>query len=182
MTRANDRPKDVAVLCEMLAAVIEFDEGQDSATTATTGGSCNFFFIRRSIRFRMMIIICYCSLWPAREPRSISFSELVKIRLRGVRHWQRGTCFWLCDHRFFFALSRIITSCSLIIRTEADGVYVCMRLYVCFDRLESARGLRSRRSWSRVTRFDGQFKIHRHKAIKAETLLMIFNSFSSLFD
>lgn len=141
-----------------------------------------FFFIRRSIRFRMMIIICYCSLWPAREPRSISFSELVKIRLRGVRHWQRGTCFWLCDHRFFFALSRIITSCSLIIRTEADGVYVYMRLYVCFDRLESARGLRSRRSWSRVTRFDGQFKIHRHKAIKAETLLMIFNSFSSLFD
>lgn len=63
-----------------------------------------FFFIRRSIRFRMMIIICYCSLWPAREPRSISFSELVKIRLRGVRHWQRGTCFWLCDHRFFLLL------------------------------------------------------------------------------
>lgn len=51
---------------------------------------------------------------------------------------------------------------------------------MCVDRSESVRGLRSRRSWSRVTRFDGQFKIHRHKAIKAETLLMIFNSFSFL--
>lgn len=32
---------------------------------------------------------------------------------------------------------------------------------------ECERGLRSRRSWSRVTRVDGQFKIQRHKGTKS---------------
>lgn len=115
-------PKDVAAIlasrCHRASTTrgrtVQRQQQHQAAVVAT------FFSSLRG--YRMMIIICYCSLWTRKRggSLSISFSELIKIRLRAA--WN----LFLAVRSFFPYLlfssqsRRIITSCSLIIQTRNE--------------------------------------------------------------